>query len=98
MQRIYLKGDSRMQIEISDWRFLAKELRNFGISSTRTSVVRGYKKSDFFDAWNRYLPQKAVTPVTPVTSHTRTSDANDANDAFSEVGQQTNQKYAQTIQ
>lgn len=78
--------------------FLAKELRNFGISSTRTSVVRGYKKSDFFDAWNRYLPQKAVTPVTPVTSHTRTSDANDANDAFSEVGQQTNQKYAQTIQ
>jgi Protein of unknown function (DUF3631) len=71
---------------------LAKLLRNYGISSYRTSTIRGYKKSDFYDSWNRYIPLNGVTPVIPVTRN----DANDANDAYSKATQQSIQ-YLATI-
>jgi hypothetical protein len=71
--------------------FLAKLLRNYGISSQRTSTIRGYRKSDFYDAWNRYI---SVTPVTPVTLH----DASDASDAYSDNNQKTIQNPTQEIQ
>jgi len=69
---------------------LAKLLRNYGISSYRTSTIRGYKKSDFYDSWNRYIHLNGVTSVIPVTRN----DANDANDASSEAIQQSIQYLA----
>ena len=74
--------------------FLAKLLRNYGISSNRTSAVRGYKRADFNDAWSRYIPLEAVIPVIPVTLN----DAYDAYDANLEVIQQTNQNLSQINQ
>ena len=74
--------------------FLAKLLRNYGISSNRTSAVRGYKRSDFNDAWSRYIPLEAVIPVIPVTFN----DTYDTYDANLEVIQQTNQNLSQVNQ
>jgi len=65
---------------------LAKMLRNYGISSSRTVTVRGYKRSDFYDAWNRYAPLEAVTPVMPVSSN-YLNDAHDTHDANQRVSQ-----------
>ena len=73
---------------------LATLLRNYGISSTRTSAIRGYKRSDFNDAWSRYAPAEPVTPVTVVTPY----DGNDGNDGKPRVIQQTIQNHAQLIQ
>jgi Protein of unknown function (DUF3631) len=76
---------------------MATLLRNYGISSQRTSTIRGYRKSDFYDAWNRYIPQKAVMPVTSVTQGC-THDACDAHDGVSEDIQKAGQNYAQSNQ
>jgi len=73
---------------------IAKLLRNYGIASNRTSSVRGYKRSDFNDAWSRYIPLEPVTPVTPVTR----SDASDASDANLTPAQQIVQNLAQVNQ
>jgi hypothetical protein len=70
--------------------FLAKLLRNYGISSNRTSAVRGYKRADFNDAWSRYIPLEAVIPVIPVTLN----DAYDAYDANPKVIQKIIQNFA----
>lgn len=91
------------QLDINDFLdprplpFLAKLLRNYGISSNRTSSVRGYKRSDFNDAWSRYIPLEAVIPVIPVTLNDA-YDAYDAYDANLEVIQQTNQNLSQINQ
>lgn len=63
---------------------LAKLLRNYGIKSYRTTLVRGYRTADFHDAWNRYIP---LNPVIAVIR-------NDANDANSGETQQTFQNFA----
>jgi len=76
---------------------LAKMLGNYSIKSGRTTEVRGYKKSDFYDAWNRYIPLNGVIPVIPVIPVTK-NDANDANDANLTPTQQTSQNLAQVNQ
>ena len=76
---------------------MATLLRNYGISSQRTSTIRGYRKSDFYDAWNRYIPQKAVMPVTSVTQGC-IHDACDAHDGVSEDIQKAGQNFAQSNQ
>lgn len=60
---------------------LAKLLRNYGITSHRTSAIRGYKLIDFHDAWSRYASLEAVTPVMHVTQ-TELQEFNDAYDAY----------------
>jgi hypothetical protein len=66
---------------------LAKLLRNYGITSHHTSVIRGYRIADFYDAWNRYIPRDAVTAVIE-------SDASDTNDANPGVIQKNIQNLA----
>jgi hypothetical protein len=62
-------------------RKLARRLANYGIKPTTVrladgKVLKGYKREDFADAWNRYLPSAepsldlSVTSVTSVTSDT----------------------------
>ena len=64
------------QLEESPWPFmdkfnshlLAKMLRGYGIRPVSFRSVRGYQKSDFDDAWQRYLaPLGTVTTVTTTT-------------------------------
>jgi len=98
-------------LEESPWGFmpgfngslLARMLRNYGITSHRTSSVRGYKLRDFQDAWSRYAPLSAVTPVTPVTDRDfqETNDAHDAYDAYDAnwaPNQKTDQNQAHLLQ
>lgn len=55
-----------------DARGLAKQLKQYGIerSTIRFSggTAKGYHRSDFHDAWVRYLPSLPLTSVTSVTS------------------------------
>jgi hypothetical protein len=58
-----------------DERSLANRLRAYGIKSTTIrageTVAKGYKRSDFFDAWARYVPASVSdNSVTSVTSDT----------------------------
>lgn len=48
---------------------LARNLKTYGIRPTRTNKLRLYRREDFQEAWDRYLPvrRESVTPVTPVT-------------------------------
>ena len=52
-----LKGmsDSRWAEESLSGRRLADLLKPYGITPTRTSTVRGYKRAQFDDAFERYL-------------------------------------------
>jgi len=57
-----------------DNRRLSKELKPYGIgpknkkvSTSDNTVLRGYKREDFVDAWNRYLPQTDATTATAAT-------------------------------
>jgi hypothetical protein len=56
---------------------LARRLRGYGIKPQlmrfegSAKPARGYRKKDFADAWERYLPpppQEPATPATPVTN------------------------------
>lgn len=63
-----------------DARGLARRLKPYGISPTtvRTlaSVAKGYRREDFYDAWQRYLPSPSSPEdsVTSVTSETSPPD------------------------
>jgi hypothetical protein len=48
---------------------LARNLKTYGIRPTRTNKLRLYRREDFQEAWDRYLPVRleSVTPVTVVT-------------------------------
>ena len=56
-------------------RTLAGKLRRYDIKPKvlriGTAIVRGYQRSDFADAWRRYLPPPPRGDVTNVTSETR---------------------------
>lgn len=61
-----------------DSRGLAWRLSAYGVSSTQLKVdgakVRGYRREDLWDAWQRYLaptPEEAVPPVPPVPSRSQ---------------------------
>jgi Protein of unknown function (DUF3631) len=64
-----------------DERGIAHRLRQFGIKSknirTGATVIRGYGKSDFYDAWLRYLPSpdKSATDTTPLQMPSRSTVA-----------------------
>jgi Protein of unknown function (DUF3631) len=53
---------------------LAKRLEGYGIKPKLvrigTEVSRGYDRSEFYEAWKRYLPPIGAKPVTPVTDVT----------------------------
>ncbi len=53
-------------------RKLASLLKPYGIHPTTIRIddttLKGYRKADFEDAWNRYLPKNGSTSVTSVTS------------------------------
>jgi Protein of unknown function (DUF3631) len=55
-------------------RGMALRLRPYGIASKTVRVGewhgKGYAKEDFYDAWQRYLPQSPIEEVTSVTSVT----------------------------
>jgi hypothetical protein len=57
---------------------LSRLLNPFGVKPKPLrfgdKVVRGYARGDFYDAWNRYLPQMTGKAVTPVTDATRATD------------------------
>lgn len=54
-----------------DGRGLARLLREYGIKSRvmriNETTVRGYQRSDFADAWSRYVPPLSATSVTSAT-------------------------------
>ena len=60
-------------------RSLAVRLRGYEISSKDVRVGewhgKGYAREDFYDAWQRYLPQ----PVPPATSATNATNATEHN-------------------
>ena len=60
----YGHGDHRLNTAS-----LARNLKTYGIRPTRTNKLRLYRREDFQEAWDRYLPVRleSVTPVTPVT-------------------------------
>jgi hypothetical protein len=51
---------------------LARRLRGFDVRSTNLrigpAVVKGYRRADLTDAWDRYLPAIPGNPATPATS------------------------------
>jgi len=54
-------------------RQLATELREYGIRPgtiriSSETTIKGYKRSEFADAWARYLPTQPIVPVTDVTA------------------------------
>lgn len=55
-------------------RSLAVRLRGYEISSKDVRVGewhgKGYAKEDFYDAWQRYLPDESKAPIPPATSAT----------------------------
>jgi hypothetical protein len=64
-----------------DDRGLARRLSPYGIKPTTirilASTAKGYRRSDFADAWSRYLSPLSLSPeanVTRVTSETLSAD------------------------
>jgi len=57
-------------------RGVAVLLKPFGISSLHSRAAREYHRSDFVDAWERYLP---ATPDASVTSATGLENNEDSN-------------------
>ena len=55
-------------------RGLAQRLKQYGVASrnvrTDSTVLKGYRKEDLFDAWTRYLPTPAQESATSATSAT----------------------------
>jgi hypothetical protein len=77
-----------------DARFLARMLKPYGITPDQIRIedksLKGYRRSDFMDAWSRYVvtPDLGETRETGETSRTKSvsdnenvSDANETNDA-----------------
>jgi len=54
-----------------DERGLARRLRQYGIKSANIrigdNIVKGYRRSDLFDAWSRYLPPSPSNSATSAT-------------------------------
>lgn len=57
-----------------DARGLARRLRPYDVRPTNVrilaSVVKGYRREDLFDAWQRYLPALHIESATPATAAT----------------------------
>jgi hypothetical protein len=61
-----------------DARGLSRRLKEYGIKSKTVRIgsttPKGYSRSDFYDAWVRYLPEPANESATSATSATATPD------------------------
>jgi hypothetical protein len=57
---------------------LSQRLRPYGVKSRNvrigSQVVKGYKREDFADAWNRYLPPSPQKPATGATTESQTEE------------------------
>lgn len=69
---------------------MAVRLRQYGIKSKQVRIgeasLKGYEKSDFVDAWERYLPSPPPSDGSE-TSETNVSDVSDVSHVGDEGGE-----------